>query len=159
MSVCVSVDELDILSIQKGQEAVVIIDALKTEPVTGTVTGIDTTGFSADGVTKYTVEITVEKTEQMLANMNASIAITVDQTDGCLMIPEAALSQTGNSIFVYTSYDEETGTLGGATEVVTGVSDGANVEIVSGLNENDTVYYSYSEAGSDQAQAASDPNT
>ena len=48
---------------------------------------------------------------------------------------------------VYTSYDRESGALGGETQVTTGVSDGTNVEITGGLSQGDTVYYRYAEAG------------
>ena len=147
MTVSVTVDELDILSIQLGQAATVTVDALEGELVTGIVTGIDTTGTSAGGVTKYTVEVTVDKTEQMLSNMSASVEIVIKQTEDCLTIPEAALQQNGASTYVYTSYDRESGALGGETEVTTGVSDGTNVEITGGLSQGDTVYYRYAEAG------------
>ncbi len=147
MTVSVTVDELDILSIQLGQGAAVTVDALEGEPVTGTVTGIDTTGTSAGGVTKYTVEVTVDKTEQMLSNMSASVEIVIEQTEDCLTIPEAALQQNGAATYVYTSYDRESGALGGETQVTTGVSDGTNVEITGGLSQGDTVYYRYAEAG------------
>ena len=147
MTVSVTVDELDILSIQLGQAAAVTVDALEGEPVTGTVTGIDTTGTSAGGVTKYTVEVTVDKTEQMLSNMSASVEIVIEQTEDCLTIPEAALQQNGAATYVYTSYDRESGALGGETQVTTGVSDGTNVEITGGLSQGDTVYYRYAEAG------------
>lgn len=147
MTVSVTVDELDILSIQLGQGAAVTVDALEGEPVTGTVTGIDTTGTSAGDVTKYTVEVTLDKTEQMLSNMSASVEIVMEQTDNCLTIPEAALQQNGAATYVYTSYDRESGALGGETQVTTGVSDGTNVEITGGLSQGDTVYYRYAEAG------------
>lgn len=147
MTVSVTVDELDIRSIQLGQAATVTVDALEGEPVTGIVTGIDTTGASAGGVTKYTVEVTLDKTEQMLSNMSASVEIVMERTDNCLTIPEAALQQKGPATYVYTSYDRESGALGGETEVTTGVSDGTNVEIAGGLSQGDTVYYRYAEAG------------
>ena len=147
MTVSVTVDELDILSIQLGQAATVTVDALEGEPVTGIVTGIDTTGASAGGVTKYTVEVTLDKTEQMLSNMSASVEIVMERTDNCLTIPEAALQQKGPATYVYTSYDRESGALGGETEITTGVSDGTNVEITGGLSQGDTVYYRYAEAG------------
>lgn len=147
MTVSGTVDELDILSIQLGQAATVTVDALEGEPVTGIVTGIDTTGASAGGVTKYTVEVTLDKTEQMLSNMSASVEIVMEQTDNCLTIPEAALQQKGPATYVYTSHDRESGALGGETEVTTGVSDGTNVEITGGLSQGDTVYYRYAEAG------------
>lgn len=147
MTVSVTVDELDILSIQLGQTATVTVDALDSDSMIGTVTGIDTTGSSAGGVTKYTVEVTVDKTEQMLANMSASVEIVIEQTEDCLTIPEAALQQKGAVTYVYTAYDQESGALSGETQVTTGVSDGTNVEITGGLSQGDTVYYRYAEAG------------
>lgn len=154
MTVSVSVDELDILSIKKEQEATVTIDAIEDETFTGTVTGINTSGSSSGGVTKYTVQISIDKTEEMLTNMNASIEIAIDQVDDCVIIPEAALNQSGNRTFVYTVYDESDGTLSGETEVTTGVSDGTNVQIVSGISEGDTVYYNYTEASSSEEEMA-----
>lgn len=146
MTVTVSVDELDILSIQKGQTANVTIDALETT-VEGTVTGIDVGGSSSGGVTRYTVEVTIQKTEQMLANMNASVEVQISQAEDVLVIPSAALQQRGTTTYVYTSYDEGSGQLGDEVEVTTGVSDGTTAEILSGLSEGDTVYYNYSDSG------------
>ena len=147
MTVRVTVDELDILSVAKGQTATVTIDALNGEAFQGTVTGIDTNGSASGGVTKYTIEVTVDKTERMLSNMNASVEIVISQSEDCLLIPEAALNQSGTRTFVYTGCDEATGGPAGEQEVTTGLSDGTNVEITSGLSEGDTIYYSYNDAG------------
>ncbi|MCD7844331.1 MAG: HlyD family efflux transporter periplasmic adaptor subunit [Oscillospiraceae bacterium] len=148
MSVSISVDELDILSLEKGQEAAVTIDAIEGETFTGVVTAIDTIGSSSGGVAKFTVQVAIEKTAQMLSGMNASVEITIAESDDCLVIPEDALNQSGNTTYVYTSYDESSDTLGGETEVTTGVSDGTSVEILTGLSEGDTVYYRYAESTS-----------
>lgn len=148
MSVSISVDELDILSLAKGQEAAVTIDAIEGETFTGVVTAIDTIGSSSGGVTKFTVQVAIEKTSQMLSGMNASVEITIAESDDCLIIPEDALNQSGNTTYVYTTYDEGSDTLGGEVEVTTGVSDGTSVEILTGLEEGDTVYCRYSEATS-----------
>lgn len=146
MTVSVNVDELDILSMQLGQEAAVTINALGSEPFPGTVTAINTLGISASGVTRYAVEITLSKTEQMLSGMNASVEIVIGRSENCLLIPEDALNQSGATTFVYTAYDPDTGTLSGEAAVVTGASDGVQVEIVSGLTEGAAVYYRCAEA-------------
>ena len=46
---------------------------------------------------------------------------------------------------MYTSYDSDLGIFGGIVEVVAGISNNDHVEIISGLNEGDTVYYVESE--------------
>ena len=143
MTVSINVDELDILSIQLGQEAAVTVGALGDEPVAGTVTAVSTQGTSSNGVTRYAVEVTLPKTERMLAGMNASVEIVIGRAENCLTIPEDALNQSGANTFVYTDYDPETGALSGETAVTTGASDGVRVEIVSGLTEGTSIYYRY----------------
>ena len=44
---------------------------------------------------------------------------------------------------VYTGLQKDSGEPTSAVEVVTGVSDGEYVEIISGLSQGDTVYYTY----------------
>lgn len=149
MSVTLSVDEQDILSLSKGQTAQVTLDAIDGETFEGIVNSVNTlTENTSNGVTKYTAEVLIDKTEDMLQGMNASVVVTVSSSENCLMIPEAALNEKGNTTTVYTTYDEGTGEYGGETEVNTGVSDGTSVEILSGLAEGDTVYYSYTENSS-----------
>ncbi len=141
MTVSVSVDETDILSLAVGQTATVSVDALGDETVSGTVTEIDTTATSSGGVTVYTVTVTFEKQENMLSGMSASVAVVVEGVEDALLIPSDALTQTSTTSYVYTTYNAETGELGGMVEVTTGLNNGSYVEITGGLSENDTVYY------------------
>ncbi len=141
MTVSISVDETDILSLAVGQEASISVDALGDETVNGTVTEIDTTATSSGGVTVYTVTVTFDKTENMLSGMSASVAIVIEGVEDALLIPSDALTQTSSTSYVYTSYDAETGELGGMVEVTTGLNNGSYVEITGGLSEGDTVYY------------------
>lgn len=138
--IVVNVDELDILSVKKDQSAAVTLDALEDEQYTGTVTKISNTASAGTGSTKYEVEITVPMDENMLIGMSASAAIQVSSAEDTLILPMTALQQRGDGIFVYTQKDND-GNPSGETAVETGLSDGQNVEITSGLNEGDEVYY------------------
>lgn len=140
MNLSISVDELDILSIAEGQSADITFDALENQTFTGTVTSISGTASVNGGVAKYTVEIEMEKDDNMRIGMNASATIKVEDAENILLIPSAALQERGDSTFVYTGQSED-GTLTDEVEVETGLSDGSNVEITSGLSEGDTVYY------------------
>ncbi|MCD8077083.1 MAG: biotin/lipoyl-binding protein, partial [Lachnospiraceae bacterium] len=143
MTITITVDEMDILSLEVGQTAQVTLSALPGQSFEGEVTAIDVSGTNSGGSTKYTAEITIAREEEMLAGMNSSVVITISTEEDVLTIPEAALVEEDGSVYVYTTYDEETDTLGGLTEVTTGVSDGENVEILSGLSEGGAYYYSY----------------
>lgn len=147
----VNVDELDILSVILDQEAEITFDAIEDQSFQGSVTKISNSASSSGGVTKYPVQITIPKDESMRIGMNASATITIENKEDILLIPMNALQEQGNKVFVYTSQDEE-GTLSGETEIETGLSDGTNVEVVSGLNEGDTVYYSRTGSSSSNAE-------
>ena len=77
----------------------------------------------------------------MLPGMTARALIRIEGVDNALLIPEKALRQTRDSSFVYTTYDAATGTLGGETAVIPGLTGGGMVEITEGLAEGQTVYY------------------
>ena len=143
MFVDLQIYELDILSVAVGQQVMLTVDALGDEALTGTVSSVNELGENNSGVTRYTVEITLDRTEQMRAGMNASAEIVISRHENCLTIPEAALYQSGTTTFVYTAFNEETGELLGPCPVTTGASDGEYVEILSGLSEMATVYYRY----------------
>lgn len=145
MAITISVDEMDILSISEGQEATVSIDSIGTDTYEGVVTEVSTTASSDSGVTAYSATIQIDKTEQMLSGMSASVVITIEGNDNALLIPLDALHQTSSTAYVYTEYDEETGEFSGMQEVVIGLSNSTYVEITDGLSEGDTVYYTESE--------------
>ena len=140
MTLEVSVDELDINSVETGQEATVTFDAIEDKEFTGEVTEIGSTASVNGGVAKYTVSISVPKDNQMKQGMNASATITIENRENVITIPVNALQEKGDKVFVYTEADDE-GNLSGETEVTTGLSDGTTVEITDGLSEGDTVYY------------------
>ena len=140
MVISVSVDELDILSLAAGQSASVTLDAIENEYFTGTITKVNTTATSSGGVTKYTVNVEIPKTDDMLAGMNASVTITVEEATGILVIPVDAVQEMGASVFVYTEKDAD-GNLSGNVEIETGLSDGSYVEVTSGLSVGDIIYY------------------
>ena len=141
MTVSVSIDETDILSLSVGQKVDVSVTSISDETFEGEITDIDRTGTSSSGVTTYTASIQIEKVEGMLAGMSASANISITSVENALIIPVDALNKTSSTAYVYTSYDAENETFGGMTEVEYGISNSNYVEIKSGLKEGDTVYY------------------
>ena len=146
MTIKISVDELDIRSLELGQDVTVSLDALPGQSFSGKIVSIDTEGSYDSGNTKYAVTVRVDRTEQMLSGMNAGIRIELGAPTSCLTVPEAALVEKGGKTWVYTSYDAETDTLGGLTQVQTGLADGTNAQIVSGLQSGDVIYYRYADS-------------
>ena len=136
-----SIDESNILSVEVGQTASVTISSISDDPFTGEVTSIEKTGTSTSGVTGYSVEVTLDRTEKMLTRMSATVSIRIEGVDDALLLPEDAVTKTRTSAYVYTSVNETSGELEGMVEVQTGLTGGGYVEITEGLKEGDTVYY------------------
>ena len=144
MSVTISVDESDILSLELGQTVTVSVTSVSEEPFAGTLTEIDRTSSSSG---TYSAVIELEKAEGMLSGMTASVSVRIEGVDDAILIPIEALHQTRNGAYVYTSYDEETQEYGGRVDVVTGLENSTYVQIQSGLSVGDTVYYTEQETG------------
>lgn len=148
MSLEIQVDELDISGISLGQAAVISVDALGGEQFDATVTGIANTGENEGGNSKFAVELTVEKSGDMLPGMSASASISLGTSGQVLCVPVAALGKEGGQDVVYTGCDEDSGSLTDPVAVTTGVSDGEYVQLLSGLEEGRKVYYAWYDGGS-----------
>ena len=142
VSVTLTVDESDILSLAVGQEADVTVSSVSDETLKGVVTEIDKTGASGS----YTAVVKLDKITGMLPGMTASVDVRIEGVDDAIIIPVDALNRTSTGAYVYTSYDEETQQYGGRVDVVTGLSNDNYVEIKSGLKVGDTVYYTESQS-------------
>ena len=144
MSVTISVDESDILSLELGQTVTVSVPSVSEDSFAGTLTEINRTSSSSG---TYSAVIEVEKVEGMLSGMTASVSVRIEGVDDAILIPIEALHKTSDGAYVYTSYNEEYQEYGGKVDVVTGLENSTYVEIKSGLNVGDTVYYTEQESG------------
>ena len=140
MKAVISVNEQNILNIAPGQDAQITVNSLDGV-FSGKVTKVNRSSKSENGVTSYEVEITLPKDSRMLSGMSANVVIKIEGVKGAVVIPVAAIQQTGTGSSVYLSYDEKTGMLGDEVPVVTGLSDGSMIEITEGISEGDTIWY------------------
>ena len=143
--ITLTVDELDIAQLSIGQAVTVTLDALPGQSFDGEITEIDPNGENSGGSTKYSVTVTLPRTEDMLTGMNAAVRVQLRENDGRLLIPLAAVQEDANGIYVCTGYDKSSDEATDPIEITTGLSDGENVEVLSGLSEGDTVYYRYAD--------------
>ena len=144
MSVTISVDESDILSLELGQTVTVSVPSVSEDSFAGTLTEINRTSSSSG---TYSAVIEVEKVEGMLSGMTASVSVRIEGVDDAILIPIESLHKTSDGAYVYTSYNEEYQEYGGKVDVVTGLENSTYVEIKSGLSVGDTVYYTEQESG------------
>lgn len=143
VTISVTVDELDVLRFYVGQTAAVTVEALPGQQFEATVTEISASGENEGGNSKFTVTVTLDKIAEMLPGMSASVSVVLETAEQVTCVPVAALIEKGTETQVYRSYDEETETFGDPVAVTTGVSDGEYVQILTGLEAGETVYYPY----------------
>ena len=151
LTMTLSVDELDISDIAVGQTVTITADAVEDRTYTGTVTKVSVAGTSSGSATTYPVTIRIDDTDGLLPGMSVDATIELSAAQDVLAIPSAALNR-GNTVLVTAgSPSAANGTLVEATtedgedyysvEVTTGVIGDSYIEIVSGLQEGDTVVY------------------
>lgn len=151
LTMTLSVDELDIASIEVGQSVSIVADAVEDTTYTGTVTKVSVAGTSSGSATTYPVTIRIDETDGLLPGMSVDATIELASAEDVLAIPSAALNRGDTVLVTADSPSAANGTLVESTaedgedyysvEVSTGVSGDDYIEIVSGLQEGDTVAY------------------
>ena len=151
LTMTLSVDELDISDIAVGQTVAITADAVEDRTYTGTVTKVSVAGASSGSATTYPVTIRIDDTDGLLPGMSVDATIELAAAEDALAIPSAALNR-GNTVLVTAGSPSaangalvEAAAEGGedyySVEVVTGVIGDSFIEILSGLQEGDTVVY------------------
>jgi len=139
-----NIDELDIGKVKVGQTVEITADALEGQTFTGHVDKININGTTVSGVTTYPVTIIIDNPGDLLPGMNVTANIKVEYVKDALSIPVDAV-QRGNVVLVPEegAFDKN-GQLVDLSKlkevtVTLGRNDNDFIEVLSGLNEGDTV--------------------
>ncbi|KAB2492848.1 efflux RND transporter periplasmic adaptor subunit [Priestia endophytica] len=136
----ISVDELDITSIEEGQSVEVTASAFPDEKFEGTVTDVASEGTSSNGVSTFDVTVQITDPKNLKVGMSTEASIEVESKQGALYIPVEAVYESGDEkyVLVPTSSSDSSQSTKKVT-VETGISNDTSVEITKGLSEGDTV--------------------
>ena len=154
-----NVSELDIGKIRPGQSVEITAEALPGETFLGTVEKVNINGTTTDGFTTYPVTILLSEYGALNPGMNVSADIIVEQAQQVLCIPTPAVSG-GNTVLV--AQDGALGEDGSVLDpakletrqVELGRSSQDYVEILSGLEEGETVLVPIQSADSSAGSTA-----
>lgn len=145
LKVEMGVNELDIGKVRAGQTVEITAAALMGQTFRGTVERVSVNGTTTSGFTTYPVTIVVEDYGDLKPGMNVSATILGETVENALCVPVGAVNR-GNTVLVP---GEGAMTEDGAAvadpfkleerPVTLGRSDGAYIEITSGLSEGETV--------------------
>jgi HlyD family secretion protein len=141
VKVDVDIDELDIANIKIGQEAAVTFEALRDKEFTAKVQKINPVGTSQNNVTHFTVTLELDKAEGVMLGMSADVEIISRQAEGALYVPIEAIQIINGEKYVVMAQDikKDYNSVDAARKVTTGITDGVNIEITSGLSEGEQV--------------------
>jgi len=137
-----TVDEIDVGKIAVGLPCRIKVGALPDAIVTGTLSRIAPQAQRAEGATLFDVEIELDPARDVLlrAGYSANADIVVREKTGIVLIPERLVlfEDDGASTFVEIPGEgPETEPIKVAVDL--GLSDGLNVEILSGVDEGDEI--------------------
>ena len=156
LEMSINVDELQISSISVGQQVQITADAVPDKTYVGTVTRVSMKGTANGGTTTYPVTIRIDDTDGLRPGMNANAEIVVAEAKNALVVPNAAVVRGS---YVLVTKDSPSAANADTTmeapegfvyvPVKTGVSDDDYTQIVSGIQEGDTIGYDPSSVSSD----------
>lgn len=136
-----NVDETEVGKIAVGIPVKITLGALQDMSFSATLEYISPKSVENNGANQFEIKaaITVPDSVTIRSGYSANAEMELQRADNVLSIPESALEFNGDSTFVFLLTDSVSGQKFERKTVTTGVSDGINVEIKSGLKENDLV--------------------
>ena len=126
-------------ALARGFEHVLInVGALEGRPFRATLEYISPKGVTDQGAIKFTIRAAVqlEKDLFLRSNYSANADIVLDKRENVLAINEGDLIFEGGSTFVEV---ETAPQVFARREIKTGLSDGINIEVISGLSAGERI--------------------
>ena len=132
------VDEAEVGKIREGMELVLDVGALEGEPFSAVLEYISPKGIEDQGTIKFQIRAAVTLSDQLFlrANYSANADIVLDKRENVLAINEGNLLIEDEQHFVEVETAPQQFE---KRKVETGLSDGINIEIVSGLKEGEKI--------------------
>ncbi|ARU28405.1 efflux RND transporter periplasmic adaptor subunit [Cellvibrio sp. PSBB006] len=132
------VDEAEVGKIREGMELVLDVGALEGEPFSAVLEYISPKGIEDQGTIKFQIRAAVTLSDQLFlrANYSANADIVLDKRENVLAINEGNLLIEDEQHFVEVETAPQQFE---KRKVETGLSDGINIEIVSGLKESEKI--------------------
>jgi RND family efflux transporter MFP subunit len=129
-----NVPEHEMNKLQKGQSALIQVDAVSGETFEGRVLRISPTVNPETGTFEVTVSIK-DESRQLKPGMFGRVRIVYDTRQNALMVPKNAVMNEDGISSVYVINNQ----LAFRKSIRTGYVNGSNIEVIEGLNPADTV--------------------
>lgn len=149
-----SVNEVDAAQIKLGDKVTLTFDAIDGLTLTGTVTEIDPVGTVSQGVVSYNIKVSFDTQDaRVKPGMTVNAEIQTGIARDTLVVPSSAVKTSGGQSYVLAftpPIDDATISAAGSQGVLpatapqqipvtTGLTDGTNVQILSGLTSGQQI--------------------
>ena len=133
-----NIDETEVGSLVEGMPMLISIGALPDYKSEASLEYISPKAVENNGANQFEIKAAVPGSDSHMirSGYSANAEIVLEKADSVLVIPESALEFEGADTFVHVKNAEGEYT---KTQVTTGLSDGLNIEIKSGLSAGDKV--------------------
>ena len=135
-----NIDETEVGRLTEGMDMKITIGALQNLKFDASLEYISPKATVVNGANQFEIKaaVSVNGTDKIRSGYSANAAIVLDRVEKVLTLPESVISFEGDSVFVYVvnaadEYGYE------RRSVTTGLSDGVNIEIKSGLKPDEMV--------------------
>ncbi|HVY67799.1 MAG TPA: efflux RND transporter periplasmic adaptor subunit, partial [Patescibacteria group bacterium] len=147
----IPLNEVDVSKVKVGDKATMTFDAVDGLTITGEVAEVDNIGTVSQGVVNYNVKLSFDtEDDRVKPGMSVNASIITDIQADVLAVPNAAIKTAGTRTYVEeldASSTESAATGSGVISktapaqvtVTTGASDDNYTQILSGLNESDSI--------------------
>jgi HlyD family secretion protein len=132
------IDETEVGKIKEGMPLILTVGAIDNATFSAVLEHISPKGVEENGAIQFEIKANVElkKDEFIRAGYSANAKVVLDRTDSVIAIPESILQFDGDSSYVEVEiapqqYEKR--------YIKTGLSDGINVEVKSGLAMEDKI--------------------
>lgn len=134
------VDEGEVGKLELGMPLKISLGAIQDKEFDASLKFIAPKGVEESGAVQFRIEgdVSIEDNFFIRAGYSANASLVLERKEGVLLIPEALLQfdKTTDKPYVEVSVGDQKFE---RRDIVIGVSDGVNVEIISGLTEKDNV--------------------
>ena len=136
-----NVDETEVGRIHEGTPVKITLGALQDMKFDAVLEYISPKSVENNGANQFEIKaaITVPDSITIRSGYSANAEIELQRANNALTVPESAIEFSGDSTFVYVLTDSVPTQKFTRRQVQTGISDGVNIEIKSGLKANESI--------------------
>jgi HlyD family secretion protein len=136
-----NIDETEVGQLVNSMPMKITIGALQDLKFDANLEYISPKAVESNGANQFEIKAAVKLSEggKIRSGYSANAEIVLARADKVLSIPESAIEFSGDSTFVYIIKGEGSDKTYERTHVITGLSDGVNIEIKKGLSAKDKV--------------------